>query len=85
MIEANDLPKQLVEFLEEQNILQQYLDNCNVDIVGTFDGLEQDWIDAMESIKLHDYILCSFIFSSTDEGWNYWSKVSHQFMEYINV
>ena len=85
MIEANDLPKQLVEFLTEQDILQQYLDNCNVDVVRTFDGLEQNWINTMELTKLHDYIVLSFVFSSTDEGGDYWFEVSQQFKEYINA
>lgn len=85
MITIETLPIELVEFLTEQDMLQQYLDNCNVDVVRTFYGLEQNWINTMELVNLHDYIAVSFIFSSTDEGGDYWYEVSQLFKEYINA
>lgn len=82
MIEANDIPKELVEFLEANNVLEQYLDNCNIDVVETFNGVDSKWIEYICSIDTNrDIISYSFIFSTTNEGGIFWFTINQRWKE----
>jgi len=75
VITVDKLPSELVEFLEENNALQQYIDNANISVALEHNGVDVLW----EQLVLgHEYseIGFAFLWENTYEGLDYWGNLS---------
>lgn len=88
-VRLEEFKELLMQFLLENNILFQYLENLNhynvigaKTLEGVFLSLEQSIVVYPENVFM-DIIIYSFCWSDTKEGWNYWTNIDDSFHVYF--